>query len=70
MERLYDFLRRHPTGVDSFWAVFLFGISVLTVAVQEEGGQDVPGIRSEAVIVPVILLLCLVIALRSRDSIR
>ncbi len=66
MQRLYDFLRRHPTGVDSFWAVFLFGISVLTVAVQEEGGQDVPGIRSEAVIVPVILLLCLVIALRRR----
>ena len=66
MQRLYDFLRRHPTGVDSFWAVFLFGISVLTVAVQEEGGQDVPGIRSEAVVVPVILLLCLVIALRRR----
>lgn len=66
MQRLYDFLRRHPTGVDSFWAVFLFGISVLTVAVQEEGGQDLPGIRSEAVIVPVVLLLCLVIALRRR----
>lgn len=66
MQRLYDFLRRHPTGVDSFWAVFLFGISVLTVAVQEEGGQDLPGIRSEAVIIPVVLLLCLVIALRRR----
>ncbi|KUN95500.1 sensor histidine kinase [Streptomyces caeruleatus] len=66
MQRLYDFLRRHPTGVDSFWAVFLFGISVLTVAVQEEGGQDHPGIRSEAVIVPVVLLLCLVMALRRR----
>ncbi|MFE7275721.1 sensor histidine kinase [Streptomyces sp. NPDC057623] len=66
MQRLYDFLRRHPTGVDSFWAVVLFGISVLTVAVQEEGGQDLPGNRSEAVIVPIVLLLCLVIALRRR----
>lgn len=66
MQRLYDFLRRHPTGVDSFWAVFLFGISVLTVAVQEEGGQDLPGNRSEVVIIPVVLLLCLVIALRRR----
>ncbi len=66
MQRLYDFLRRHPTGVDSFWAVFLFGISVLTVAVQQEGGRDLPGVRSEAVIVPVVLLLCLVIALRRR----
>ncbi|MET9964941.1 sensor histidine kinase [Streptomyces sp. NPDC006356] len=66
MQRLYDFLRRHPTGVDTFWAVVLFGISVLTVAVQEEGGLDIPGTRSEAIVVPVILLLCLVIALRRR----
>ena len=29
MQRLYDFLRRNPTGVDTFWAVFLFGISLL-----------------------------------------
>lgn len=66
MQRLYDFLRRHPTGVDAFWAVVLFGISVLTVAVQEEGGQNLSGTRSEAVVVPVVLLLCLVIALRRR----
>ncbi|MFJ7155079.1 sensor histidine kinase [Streptomyces sp. NPDC101118] len=32
MQRFYDFLRRHPTGVDSFWAVVLFGISTLEVA--------------------------------------
>ncbi|WP_031487447.1 sensor histidine kinase [Streptomyces bicolor] len=66
MQRLYDFIRRHPTWVDSFWAVFLFGISVVTVAVREEGGQDISGTDSEAAIVPVILLLCLVIALRRR----
>ncbi|WP_217207181.1 sensor histidine kinase [Streptomyces sp. AC550_RSS872] len=66
MQRLYDFLRRHPTGVDAFWAIVLCGISVLTVAVREEGGQNPPGTGSEAVVVPVVLLLCLVIALRRR----
>ncbi|WP_405659488.1 sensor histidine kinase [Streptomyces sp. NBC_00079] len=62
MQRLYDFLRRHPTGVDSFWAVFLFGISLVgEVARREARGTDSP-----AVIVPIVLLLCLVIALRRR----
>ncbi|WP_418958383.1 sensor histidine kinase [Streptomyces tritici] len=32
MQRVYDFLRGHPTGVDGFWAVVLFGFSVLWVA--------------------------------------
>ncbi|MFE4870137.1 MULTISPECIES: sensor histidine kinase [unclassified Streptomyces] len=32
MQRLYDFIRRHPTGVDTFWAVILFGFSCLQVA--------------------------------------
>ncbi|MFK8911937.1 sensor histidine kinase [Streptomyces sp. YS-3] len=27
MQRLYDFIRRHPTAVDTLWAVFLLGIS-------------------------------------------
>ncbi|KUL43014.1 sensor histidine kinase [Streptomyces regalis] len=66
MQRLYDFLRRHPTGVDTFWAVLLFGISVMSTAVQEEAGQEVRGTRSAALVVPVVLLLCLVIALRRR----
>lgn len=62
VQRLYDFLRRHPTGVDSFWAVFLFGISLVgEVARREARGTDSP-----AVIVPIVLLLCLVIALRRR----
>ncbi|NUT25627.1 MAG: sensor histidine kinase [Streptomyces sp.] len=66
MQRLYDFIRRHPTWVDSFWAVFLLGISAVTVAVREEAGQDLSGTDSEAAIIPVVLLLCLVIALRRR----
>ncbi|KUO17328.1 sensor histidine kinase [Streptomyces dysideae] len=62
MQRLYDFLRRHPTGVDTFWAVFLLGISLVGITVPDEGR----GTGSEAVIVPVVLLLCLVVALRRR----
>ncbi|MCH5675036.1 sensor histidine kinase [Streptomyces gilvus] len=62
MQRLYDFLRRHPTGVDSFWAVFLFGVSLASGA----GHRDTPGTGSPALIVPIALLLCLAIALRRR----
>jgi signal transduction histidine kinase len=62
VQRLYDFLRRHPTWVDGFWAVFLFGIAV----VSEIAGREAAGTDSPVVIVPVVLLLCLVIALRRR----
>jgi len=62
VQRLYDFLRRHPTGVDAFWAVFLFGISLASETAQGEPR----GTGSKMVIIPVILLLCLVIALRRR----
>ncbi|MCQ4081000.1 sensor histidine kinase [Streptomyces sp. RB6PN25] len=31
MQRLYDFFRRHPTGVDTFWGVILFAVSALEV---------------------------------------
>ncbi|MGX1911060.1 sensor histidine kinase [Streptomyces phaeochromogenes] len=62
MQRLYDFLRRHPMWVDSFWAVFLLGISVVSGTTNPEAtGTDLP-----VVVIPVTLLLCLVIALRRR----
>ncbi|MFD7404274.1 histidine kinase [Streptomyces sp. NPDC059866] len=62
MQRLYDFLRRHPTWVDGFWALVLFGISVVGGTVQQEKtGTDLPWL-----VVPVTLLLCLVVALRRR----
>ncbi|WP_128433579.1 sensor histidine kinase [Streptomyces cyaneus] len=65
MQRLYDFLRRHPTWVDSFWAVLLLGISAMVEAVRMEAAEA-PGTDSPAAIVPVVVLLCLVIALRRR----
>ncbi|MFZ3499442.1 sensor histidine kinase [Streptomyces sp. 5.8] len=37
MQSLYDFLRRHPTGVDSFWAVLFFGFSMAIVASEHQG---------------------------------
>ncbi|MEU0411416.1 sensor histidine kinase [Streptomyces griseorubiginosus] len=62
MQRLYDFLRRHPTGVDVFWAVFLFGISLASETARGES----QGTGSPLLIIPVVLLLCLVTALRRR----
>ncbi|MDH6702668.1 sensor histidine kinase [Streptomyces griseoviridis] len=62
MQRLYDYLRRHPTRVDTFWAVVLFGMSV----VGEAARADVRGTGNPFLGVPIALLLCLVIALRRR----
>ncbi|OII64075.1 two-component sensor histidine kinase [Streptomyces sp. CC53] len=57
MQRLYDFLRRHPTGVDSFWAVMLLGLAAVSMS-----GMS----GNLAVNVVIVLLLCLVVALRRR----
>jgi signal transduction histidine kinase len=62
VQRLYDFLRRHPTGVDSFWAVFLLGISLAS----EVAHRDTRGTLSPALITPIAVLLCLTLALRRR----
>ncbi|MGW0185023.1 sensor histidine kinase [Streptomyces sp. NPDC003362] len=62
MQRLYDFLRRHPTWVDGFWAVILLGISLVGGQVEQENrGTDLPVLW-----VPVVVLLSLVVALRRR----
>ncbi|GAA4781632.1 MULTISPECIES: sensor histidine kinase [Streptomyces] len=37
MQRLYDFIRRHPTGVDSLWALGLVGLTLLSAAGVTEG---------------------------------
>ncbi|WP_447038185.1 sensor histidine kinase [Streptomyces sp. DSM 118878] len=63
MQRLYDFLRRHPTWVDGFWALVLLGISGIgLVATNEADGHNEPSIGA----IPATLGLCLVIALRRR----
>lgn len=62
MQRLYEFLRRHPTWVDGFWAVVLLGISLAGGAAAEES----PGMRLPTVTVAFTLLLSLVVALRRR----
>jgi signal transduction histidine kinase len=58
VQRLYDFIRRHPTWVDSFWAVFLLGLSGMQFAVGDPGGVE------RLASVPVFIGLCLVVALR------
>ncbi|MEV3990146.1 sensor histidine kinase [Streptomyces sp. NPDC049837] len=60
MQRLYDFIRRHPTGVDSFWAVMLLGFSSLWVAQAPDGAE--PRLLAAGL----VLLLCLALALRRR----
>ncbi|MGP8300020.1 sensor histidine kinase [Streptomyces inhibens] len=59
MQRLYDFFRRHPTGVDTFWAVLLLGFSGLWIVSDVHGAEQ-----------PMATLftigLCLVIALRRK----
>ncbi|MFJ9625385.1 sensor histidine kinase [Streptomyces sp. NPDC101181] len=61
MQRLYDFLRRHPTGVDVFWAFVLLGLSGLAAVSGMYGSR-----REEIVAVPVALGLSAVVAMRRR----
>ncbi|MEW2581556.1 sensor histidine kinase [Streptomyces syringium] len=60
MQRLYDFLRRHPTGVDSFWAVLLLGLIAIS------SSSDGPGRGPVIAEILIYAALCLVIALRRR----
>ncbi|MGX2996503.1 sensor histidine kinase [Streptomyces sp. JNUCC 64] len=71
MQRFYDFLRRHPTGVDAFWAVVLFGLNLAGLIgtagdPQPEPGTEAAGAVLGAPAVIVSLLLSLVVALRRR----
>ncbi|MFF8381714.1 sensor histidine kinase [Streptomyces sp. NPDC015661] len=60
MQSLYDFIRRHPTGVDTFWAVVLLGFSLLWVVSAGVANGGPLGY------VLVALLFSLVVALRRR----
>ncbi|MGW6457403.1 sensor histidine kinase [Streptomyces sp. NPDC055078] len=57
MQRVYDFLRRHPSGVDAFWAVVLLVLSLLTLATDPQSEPSVSAVL-------VVLGLSLVVALR------
>ncbi|GGS85707.1 sensor histidine kinase [Streptomyces cinerochromogenes] len=63
MQRLYDFLRRHPAWVDAFWAVVLLGVSAVSV-VNLDGTPGHQGTVPEGMAVSVAL--CAVVALRRR----
>ncbi|MFR9795217.1 sensor histidine kinase [Streptomyces sp. MS06] len=62
MQRLYDFLRRHPTWVDGFWAVVLLVISAMV----EDTHRETAGSHAQGRVYPLLLLLSLVVALRRR----
>ncbi|QEU92730.1 sensor histidine kinase [Streptomyces kanamyceticus] len=65
MQRLYDFLRRHPVWVDGFWGLVLFGISGISLLYMVEGsGRAEPNIAA----IPVCVGLSLVVALRRRAT--
>nr|WP_202533950.1 sensor histidine kinase [Streptomyces sp. SID3212] len=60
VQRFYDFLRRHPTGVDTFLAVMLLGVSLLWAVTAVNGVG--PRLRA----IGIVVLLSLVVALRRR----
>ncbi|MER5887472.1 sensor histidine kinase [Streptomyces sp. NPDC001941] len=60
MQRFYDFIRRHPTGVDCFWAVVLFGFTMLSAL-----GTGTSRTERVASVVCVVLL-CTAVALRRK----
>ncbi|WP_112470092.1 sensor histidine kinase [Streptomyces triticisoli] len=63
MQRLYDFLRRHPMWVDGFWALVLLGISGVSAA----NIHRVPNHHgSPGAALAVSVVLCAVVALRRR----
>jgi signal transduction histidine kinase len=62
VQRLYDFFRRHPTGVDSFWAVMLLGISAVWITSSELRTPGAP----VGVAIGAAFALSLVVALRRR----
>ncbi|WP_037850470.1 sensor histidine kinase [Streptomyces sp. NRRL S-340] len=63
MQRLYDFLRRHPAWVDGFWALVLLGFSGLG-AVSVDGTPGHHGSVPAALAVSAVLSV--VVALRRR----
>ncbi|MFI8995897.1 sensor histidine kinase [Streptomyces sp. NPDC053542] len=65
MQRLYDFFRRHPTGVDTFWALLLLAFCGLWLV-----SDILTGPVQRVVGVLVVLALCTVVALRRKAPLR
>lgn len=70
MQRVYDFLRRHPTGVDSFWAVVLLGLNCAALISARNNpealAEEPPGAVLGVPALVVTVALSLVVALRRR----
>ncbi|MGH3312333.1 MAG: sensor histidine kinase [Streptomyces sp.] len=68
MNRIYDFIRRHPTWVDSAWAVLLLMMSAgWLVSSMHSDAHGLPqGPQEQIAAIPIALSLCLVVALRRR----
>jgi signal transduction histidine kinase len=62
VQGLYDFFRRHPTMVDTFWAVVLLGLSALVIV----AGRDGSLYHHSWLAVVCTLALCTVVSLRRR----
>ncbi|HEV7626480.1 MAG TPA: histidine kinase [Streptomyces sp.] len=69
MNRIYDFIRRHPTWVDSCWAVLLLMMSSVWLISNVEGDSEgIPqGPKEQIAAVPIVLALSTVVALRRRS---
>ncbi|RKN42946.1 sensor histidine kinase [Streptomyces hoynatensis] len=63
MNRLYDFIRRHPTWVDGCWALVLLFLSVVLLSLPESE-TEYRGAEAPAVVA--VLALCVVVLLRRR----
>ncbi|MFI0944341.1 sensor histidine kinase [Streptomyces sp. NPDC021020] len=61
MQRIYDFFRRHPTGVDTFWAVVLLVVCAVWIV-----ADATPSPAARAAAVPVSVAMATVVALRRR----
>ena len=61
VQRVYDFFRRHPTWVDSFWAVVLLGLCAVWVIANTSASQAARGLA-----VPLCLAQAAVVAMRRR----
>ncbi|MBY8880199.1 sensor histidine kinase [Actinacidiphila acidipaludis] len=61
MQRVYDYFRRHPTGVDTFWAVVLLAACAAWIVADPK-----PSLAAKAAAIPLSFALAAVVALRRR----